>query len=207
MAACRTTKVYCASIRNTDILKNGEISHPLRAAEISAARNSRVKEQKTAVWKLLEYAFFDTYGKNIGDFDVVKGSDGKWRCADDCFFFSLSHTDDVCAVAIGDIPCGVDIEEFVPTRFGEAIAQKILCDEEHKEYERLTLDEKQVFCAKKWTQKESIFKKTGGEVFVSHSICCNDFLIVTQKLLIDDRQFFVTLCSDDSQEAEIEILN
>ncbi len=206
MTAYKPTKVYCADIGNPTVLKNGEISHPIRAAEISAARNSKVKQHKLFVWKLLEYAYLDFFGKSLCDTEVVKGGDGKWKSADGSFFFSLSHTDGLCAVAIGKAPCGVDVENFDPKRFGKAIAKKTLYDSEYEEYELLAPDEKELFCAKKWTQKESVFKRSGGEVFIPHNICCEDFVTVTKPVFSEERQYFLTLCADDAKEAEFEII-
>ncbi len=206
MTAYKPTKVYCAAIGNPSVLKNGQISHPLRAAEISAARNPKVKQHKLFVWKLLEYAYLDFFGKSLCDTEVEKGGNGKWNSTDGSFFFSLSHTDGLCAVAIGEIPCGVDVELFDPKRFGKALAKKILCDSEFEEYELLTPDEKELFCAKKWTQKESVFKRSGGEAFVPRHICCADFATVTKTVFSDAGQYFLTLCSDDANEAEFEII-
>ena len=206
MSEYKTTKVYCAKSANPSVLKNGEISHPIRAAEISAVRNVTVKKNKLFVWKLLEYAYSDFFGKKFCDDCVVKGNDGKWKSADGSFFFSLSHTDDICAVAIGFVPCGVDVEGFDRKRFGQPLAKKILCESEYEEYERLTCDEGQIFCAQKWTQKESAFKKNGGELFVPRNIRCSDFVCVTKTLLLEDRQFFLSLCAQDAKEAEFELM-
>ena len=206
MPEYKTTKVYCAGFGTPAVLKNGEISHPVRTAEISAVRNAAVKNNKLFVWKLLEYAYSDFFGKSLCDDDVLKGKDGKWRSADGSFFFSLSHTDGICAVAIGFVPCGVDVEGFDRERFGQPLAKKILCESEYEEYERLSCDEKQMFCARKWTQKESAFKKNGGDVFVPRNIRCADFVCVTKTILYEDRQFFLSLCARDAKEAEFELM-
>lgn len=202
MTAYRPTRVYCANSENGTVFKNGEISHPLRAAEISAARNVKVREQKLFAWKLLEFAYSDTFGKAFPDDAVIKDENGKWKSTDDSFFFSLSHTDGACAVAIGTSSCGVDIEGFDGTRFNEKIAKKILCDGEFAEYQRLSAPERPAFCAEKWTQKESIFKKIGGQSFAPKSIVTSEHKVFTKAVSLCNKVFLLSVCSDDADRAE-----
>ncbi|MBE6571984.1 MAG: 4'-phosphopantetheinyl transferase superfamily protein [Ruminococcaceae bacterium] len=206
MTAYKPTRVYCANSQNGTVLENGEISHPLRAAEISAARNVKVREQKLFAWKLLEFAYFDTFGTPFPNDLVIKDENGKWKSADDSFFFSLSHTDGACAVAIGRSICGVDIEGFDAERFNEPLAKKILCDVEFCEYQKLSCTEKSVFCAEKWTQKESIFKKTGGQSFLPKSICAKEHKVFTKKLDLCGKEFFLSVCSPDADDADYRII-
>ena len=83
--------------------------------------------------------------------EIKKTEKGKPYFENSNVFFSISHTDGYVAVAIGDSPCGVDIEG------GREISKKIRtrflngCDEAND------LEE--------WTKKESFGKLTGDGFF------------------------------------------
>lgn len=202
----KPTRVYCASIKNRTVIKNGDISHTTRAAEISAARNSKVREQKLFAWKLLEYAVKDFSEKPFDNEKIVKTPSGKWVFSDNSLHFSISHTDGMCAVAVGNETCGVDIEKYSDDRFSEALAKKILNQKELLMCERLSGIERQEFLFEAWTKKESIFKMTAQTVFVAKNIFCADHITTTQKITVGEETFFLSLCANDAENADIVVL-
>jgi phosphopantetheine--protein transferase-like protein len=98
------------------------------------------------------------------------------RAAD--YFFSLSHCEEVVAVAISRKPVGLDVEK-VSDRM-EKIKDKILTQREFTRYEER--EDKSLYLAEKWTQKESIFKMQGGKAFIPNKIETEDYKTHTARL-------------------------
>ena len=144
--------------------KNESIFPTARRREIEQSRSARVREQKYYVWKLLEKALADGFGMKIKNADLRRDEAGKWKS--DKVFVSLSHTAGVCAVAVSNVPVGIDIEAFASPRFNARLAAHILTENEKKRYATLGEDEKSLFCACAWTGKESTFKREDKTVFV-----------------------------------------
>lgn len=179
-------------------LENKEIYPEQRAKEIADTRNPSHKEQKYYVWKLLERAVSDRFGKKLSDFTFIRSENGRWEC--DGFYFSLSHTDGVVSVAVSDSPCGVDTERFELKRFNGKLAKKILNETEYSEYTALRVSDREEFLIRKWTEKESIFKMLSENVFIPNNID-------TKKYCCGNRFVFdsCTSCSYGEQE-EIEYI-
>lgn len=162
--------VYIAEIpKNQEI---GQVYPSERDLEISACTNPILAKQKYFVWDLLSYALKQTIGKDVSKASVYKDIDGVWRSKEICF--SLSHSKNAIAVAVSNYPVGVDIER-VDARINDRLAKRIFTEHETKRYQRLNdiaggtackpTEQTQVFdtvmfLAKKWTEKESIFKQT-----------------------------------------------
>ena len=186
--------VYCAAIPFSEQLM--PIYSELRAAEISAARNPKVREQKFYVWQLLGYALKDFMGIDIKNISFSHEKDGKWTCGE-CFF-SLSHTDGFVAVIVSCFPCGVDIEIFSPEKFKNSLAKKILTQAEYYEYLKLDDIEKNEYAAFKWTQKESIFKMVGAGTFVPKNIETYKFYEYTETktFVTENKRYIVSAVTD-----------
>ena len=101
------------------------------------------------------------------------------------------------AVALSRKPVGVDIELFTPVK--EGAAEKILSAAEKTEYEALSNKEREEYLLKKWTQKESIFKR-GNEVrFIpAHTETQNEPLRTEQVALAGDT-YFLSVASEHIQ--------
>lgn len=144
--------------------KNESIFPTARRREIEQSRSARVREQKYYVWKLLEKALADGFGMKIKNADLRRDEAGKWKS--DKVFVSLSHTAGVCAVAVSNVPVGVDVEAFASRRFNARLAAHILTENEKMRYAALDENEKDLFCACAWTGKESAFKREDKTIFV-----------------------------------------
>ena len=147
-----------------------------RTQEIQACKNERVQREKYCVWQLLAYALHRSFGINIGKLSFTKDENGKWTTPD--YFFSLSHCDEVIAVALSRKPVGLDVEKISDRM--EKIKDKILTQREFALYEEK--EDKALYLAEKWTQKESIFKMQGGKGFVPNTIETEDFKTHTARL-------------------------
>lgn len=135
-----------------------EFLSSLRMDELSRVTNEEVLRGKRATWTLLEMAMYHSFGLLPSDVDFEKKENGKWECKSFCF--SLSHSGKYAAVAVSDVPVGVDIEEIsafekkYPPHRRVRIKRKILSPNESESESLISL----------WTKKESIYKclGTGG---------------------------------------------
>ena len=145
---------------------NMEIYPESRLNEINNTTNEKVKSQKFFAWKLLEKAIHEIYDLNISDVNFNKTLTGKW--VSDKFYFSISHTGDIVAIAISLNPIGVDVEGVENKKFSEKFRHKVLTENELLGNTDLSLA---------WTKKEAIFKRDNLEVFVPNKIdTCDDNL-------------------------------
>ena len=162
-----------------------------RQAEIENTKNEKVKREKYYVWRLLEYAISDIYGKSITELEFTKLESGRWStpfCE-----FSLSHTDGVVAVAISQTPVGIDVELLKPS-VSEKTAARIMSDGEYGKYQTLTSPEKERFFFEVWTKKEAIFKSLHQQNFIpSHDYSDNKILTKTEEIVLTNSTVTLTV--------------
>lgn len=133
---------------------------PARWQSICECKSERVRREKYHVWKLLEYALRDRYGKELKDLQF-SCANGKWAC--DLCHFSLSHSHGVLGVAVSDFPVGIDVEKITePT---DALMRKLFTEDELQRYHGMPKSKKTEFFTRLWTRKESLFKQAGGAGF------------------------------------------
>lgn len=173
--------IYTAEI--PDELKTEKIYPKQRAAEIESCGSEKVKREKYCVWKLLEYALNRSFGLRLKKLRFDKTENGKWQ-TDGCFF-SLSHCDGVVAVAVSRKEVGVDVEKI--TEKLEAAKDRFLTKEESAEY--ALREDKLLYLAEKWTQKESVFKMQGGKSFLPTAIQADEF--TTKSLRLKEKEEYV----------------
>ena len=107
-----------------------------------------------AYFKMLEFVF-ESYKINL--FDRVISFEGKPHFADYKMYFSISHEDNLVAIAIDDEhEIGIDLARMVTNL---DLANKILSAEEFDDYQKAI--DKEDFIARKWAMKEAYAKKTG----------------------------------------------
>ena len=129
----------------------------LREEEINSCKSNKAKLQKYAVWKLLEYAVNSVIRLDFDKITFKKEKNGKWVCGE--FYFSLSHSENLVAVALSPYPIGIDVEKV--KLFNLDIADKILTSEEKNEYVSLKNEQKQEHLLKIWCKKECLLKASG----------------------------------------------
>ncbi len=138
------------------------VTYPTERAEyVAAARSQVVCNQRAFVWQLLSQAMEHSLGINPQTVNF-KVKNGVWTC--DACCFSLSHTDGYAAVAVSDLPVGVDIE-VISTRFNERLFDRIATDAE-----KAIVKHSPVNTAALWTGKEALFKQSGSSAFVPHFV-------------------------------------
>lgn len=121
------------------------------------------QEQKDISGKILEYAFGDFFGEKFMRDKVIREEKGKPLYTVEGHFFNVSHCSHGIAVALSNVPVGVDIEG---SRRVKTLTVKKCMDDEEKAYigplEGEWLKEEQIGrFFHLWTLKESYVKMTG----------------------------------------------
>ena len=102
-------KVYYSDI--TKITANEKILDKLplvRKQYVTSISDEKRRKQSVFIWLLLEYVLKESCGKSDYTFFV---ENGEWLAKDCEFHFSLSHSDNIVAVAISNGCVGVDVEK------------------------------------------------------------------------------------------------
>lgn len=166
--------VYLARIDTDEPI--APVFPPLRYEEISACANAKLKASKYADWRLLSSAVENSFRLDFNSIAFTKTKRGKWLA--DKLFFSLSHSGDFVAVAVSNLPVGVDIE-FEPAfssrwETGDeklsALAKKVYTKSELREADTVTPQD----FIKKWTVKEAVFKRNGKGKYRPRRISSSD---------------------------------
>ena len=169
-----------------------EVYPKLRQDEISACSNGRVRREKYCAWRLLEYGLECSLGKQLVDMEITKSENGKWISP--YVEFSLSHSHDAVCVAISRKPVGVDIEILQSRVNSERFSERILTDGEAAEYQGLT-ENKLEFLLTKWSQKESLFKLSGGKSFIAKEQDTQKGILVSKTVTLADRDYILSVAS------------
>lgn len=183
-------KLFYSDITNFEFNQCEVDNFPmLRRDYVNSITDIERKRQSTFVWLLLEKALADV---NVsGTFSV--DSKGKWHFIDSKVKFSLSHSNNIVAVAVGETEyLGVDVEKC-----SEKVLKLQAKLGEYKQYNLSNIE----YITREWTKKESaykagkkcefnsrkIFDKCGEEYFLtlcSKEMLC-DFIYVNAKELIN----------------------
>ncbi|MBQ3115971.1 MAG: lecithin retinol acyltransferase family protein [Clostridia bacterium] len=145
--------VYTAKIPDTDFDIDTIIPEE-RREEILSCGSDKVKREKFYAWALLKYALSRTFNYKMEDLVFERAETGKWNLPN-CFF-SISHSNDMVAVAVSRNAVGVDIEAVNPKKC--SAIEKVLTKKEKKLFAGVCEEERSTFLTQKWTEKESIFK-------------------------------------------------
>ena len=101
------------------------------------------------------------------------------------------ETENIVAVAISNMPVGVDVEKFKELNL--KLANKILTESEMQEFLNLEKNEQNVYLIKKWTQKESIFKKSTQTDCRYKQLNENSGNLTTTKLELENETYFISV--------------
>ena len=168
-------KVFYSDITNFEFNQSEVDNFPmLRRDYVNNITDIERKRQSTFVWLLLQKALADM---NVsGTFSI--DTKGKWHFVDNKIKFSLSHSHNMVAVAIGLTEClGIDVERC---------SEKVLkLQSKLGEYKQNNLSNVE-YITREWTRKESAFKAGKKSEFCSRKIYdkCGE-------------EYFLTLCSKE----------
>ena len=169
-----------------------------RAMEIDRVGNDKVKREKYFAWKLLEDTVEKRYGRPFTDFTFEKNENGKWTCGD--FFFSISHSGDVVAVAVSEKEVGIDVERV--KRHIDGLEERVMSEAELQRFYRADPDKRQEMFIKLWTQKESIFKTLNEKSFLPSTIEAESFNTYTKRLEFDGEAYYLSVCGEDVSDMD-----
>ena len=159
-------RIYLAEIPKREVSDReiDEIFPKERVAQIKATKNTAAKREKYFVWRLLEAAVIDFFGKNLSFFDIKKSDTGRWSAKE--FDFSVSHSGGVCAVLISTAGnCGIDIEKSRDVN-RELFAKRILTEKEFQEYSAKKEPLRKDFLLSCWCCKEALYKSGRFSIFI-----------------------------------------
>ncbi|GEM_PF-298369 len=167
-------------------LEPQKVYPPQRSREQFFSKNTAVRRQRYAVWKLLETAVDRSFGYDFNRLNFKKSRDGKWTA--DGFEFSLSHTDGAAAVVVSNEACGVDIENIREREHYYASSPEKL---QRLMKRIMTEKEADGQCEKTpsvmdflvlWTRKESIFKAYDAKRFIPDQVETSDYPVKTFRI-------------------------
>ena len=189
---CNNNQIFlylCA----TNFLSEPVVKHPLRQKEIDKCSGAKVKAEKYTSWQLLKYATNKHFGLDVDALDFTVSPNGKWN--NNQFFFSISHSFGLVAVAISTLPVGVDLERYDNPKITDKLAKKVLCNSELALYANQS--NKREFFVQRWCQKEALFKCLHSGIFIpndvdttAHSNCH------TVDFVHNDKTFCIAVASD-----------
>ena len=186
--------IYTAKIPSDVVM---EVVYPKERQDlIESTKNPTVRRARYCVWRLFEYALKNSLGFEIKNIDVYRSESGKWLSDD--FYFSLSHTDGIVAVAISDFPVGIDVEKVREVDV-DAFSKRVLTENERNALSLMASPCDNII--KLWTAKESIYKMLGTSPFVPSKIDVADYRIATFQEYLGDDKYYLTVSSAISTEA------
>lgn len=200
-----TVLVYVAKFDSS--LEVQPVRPASRNEAIQRCTDLLTRQQRYAVWRLLDYALKQHCGKGVDGFDFTVGADGKWSC--NGTQFSLSHCNNVVVVAISAQSVGVDIEavsSFDGRANDEAFVSRILNDTELKQLELCEPSRRNQALALLWTGKESAFKLESGAFFSPRSIDTTKRLLNSRLLDIDGNEYALSVATETKTTVEVRIL-
>ena len=161
---------------------------PQRAEEIEKTGSEKARREKLAVWKLLLAAIERKFGYKPEELEFSKTENGKWIC--DKLWFSLSHSHGATAVIVSEKPCGIDVEykvDFLKKSADKSFIAAFLNRIGESAKDLGTLSAEDILSL--WTEKESLYKKTGEGIFSPKKITSGE---ETQSFVVGDYVFSVS---------------
>ena len=122
-------------------------------------RNERDQRLCLAAYRLLQQALLLGYGIDELPVFIHDGSGKPMLQGHPHIHFSMSHCHEAVAVAVSDLPIGIDIE--TTAHYSADVARRVMNDDEMRQIEASARPE--VTFTRLWTMKESLFKLTGDD--------------------------------------------
>ena len=152
--------------------------------ELNRISNERIKNQKRASYGVLRALVHKELNFDDDFSSVQRNENGKPHCERYCF--SISHSDELVAVAVSNSNVGIDIEK-VKKRRNISSLQKIIVGQNEGECGALSLED----LIRLWVKKEAKFKFDGGKTFIPNQIDTTTFPSFTNQVHYDHSDYFV----------------
>lgn len=154
--------------------------------------NQQVINQKKAGYGLLRQLIKESIGFDEDFSTIYLTPNGKPIC--DEYYFSISHTNEVVAVAFSNTNIGIDIELLDDNKNLDALGKRIL----HKNEQTLSLISKSEIL-KLWVKKEGKFKFDGGKIFIPNNIDTNSFETMTELITYDNKNYWLCVVTNQGR--------
>ena len=185
------TDLYIAELPTGEI---GRVECEERQAQIDSSGSERVKRERYFAWRLLEHAVWHSKGKSLSEMQPTLFKSGKWESPH--IYLSITHSKDLVAVAISNAPVGIDLEPIGSPR-PERFAERVFSEEEMAEYRSTKEGERLALIYRKWTEKESLFKRAGGSSFVPKNIDTTSGGVISYELEMNGDVYFLSVATDN----------
>ena len=175
-------------------LEDVPIKDEKRAEYIEKATDPRTRAERRAAWQLLAIALKASRGIDLSEIEIIREECGRWTSPS--VFFSLSHTQGAVAVALADLPVGIDIEE-IKERDITALSRRALTECEREELEALPAEDRLTRFYEIWCKKEAYFKTLGADAFVPNKVESAKTNAQSRVIEIDGKRFAVAVAVGD----------
>lgn len=147
-------------------LDNQEIKNKFFLSQYDSFHQDKMKKQTKASYVLLKQ-MFETLNINIDGQEIKANKYGKpYFVSDGSLFFNISHSKNLCAVAISDKPVGIDIQ--VVSKANKKVAKRYF-DKKSLFRFKISPNKDNAF-TKGWTTYESTLKLFSSLSFKSGKI-------------------------------------
>lgn len=118
-----------------------------------------MKETSIKAWNFLKEILLNEYNISLDNERLYYNEHGKPYLSNRDLYFNISHSNNLIAIIISDIECGIDIEYLDENREINKIVKKIMNDEELLLFNNS--NNKIYYFYEIWTKKEAYFKMIG----------------------------------------------
>lgn len=168
---------------------------------IKSINNDKVIRQKKSAYGLLKIAVKEILGINENFQNFAKTKQGKPYTSD--YYFSISHSDNIVAVAISKCEIGIDIECISKDRKWDLLKRKIVNENE----KNIILNSAEEIISL-WTKKEAYFKLVSGDLFVPKNIDISNKIIKSLENIKDkEKSYILSIASNENKHIVVNILN
>lgn len=177
------------------------LSLPLSAIDYINKTRGNALFERAAGMRLLAEAL---KAEGVGDFKIGISKEGKPFLVGNKLYFSISHSGGLCALALSDKPCGVDLQE---TEAVERIADKNRFAKRYFAPDELKIykdDPTAETLSQIWTRKESLAKLLGLQLNNAltglSSYSRGDVAFDTRRAEIDGKTFYLTVAVQNKKK-------
>lgn len=179
-------KDFCfVYLRKIEDYKDNDILPFFVANNLKTISNQNVINQKKASYGILYEAIKNAFNFEENFSSIKITGNGKPFSPD--YYFSISHSGKLVAVAISNKNVGIDIEKIDNKRNFESLKKIVLHENENVS----SLEE----LIKLWTKKEAKFKFDGNKLFVPNKIDSTSFDSKTKLIKKDNCYFYISIVS------------
>lgn len=176
------------SPQNCDTAKNARV-YLCRVPDNENARYAnKIELQDKFAFRLLCFAYKETFGKSSTSQNLRKLPSGKWVC--DHGFVSISHSGDFVAVALSENAVGVDLQKCTNVNMSR-IASKLFTKDEQAALNSAENFTECFFFT--WCKKEALWKSLDVQPPTVSTVDTSKGQFFLQKLQLDGETFYLAV--------------